>query len=111
MDISDPAAVSLDHASAGLGRLGKGRCGSDRDNRDREMLRVRLRTTADREFSRRADLVAKGGDRAVGRPINGENLVAVLQSRAFRGRSLQDTIDEMSPIHLARESSNAGIVR
>ena len=56
-----------------------------------------------------ADLAAEGADRVIGRAIDGQDLVADLQSRPFGRRSFQHRVDEVAAVDAHREVADAGV--
>src|SRR5215510_14641091 len=111
MDVSDLRAVPLDQPGARCRGIGKCFGRPYRNDFNAERLRRRVGSPSYVQLDGRADLADESNNRGIRCAVDGQNLIAVLQTRAFRRGSFQKAVNEMTTVDAPGERSDSRVVR
>src|SRR5215813_10470047 len=111
MDVSDLCAVALDHPGARSRGIGKRLGRPDRDDFNADRFQRSVGAASYLEPDGRTDLADERSNRRVRCTVDGQNLIAVLQTCTVRRGAFQNAVNEMTPLDAPRERSDSRIVR
>src|SRR4029453_18495385 len=111
MDVSDPCAIALNHPCARSRGIGKRLGRPDRDDVNAERFRRRLDSPFFLELDSPAGLADERSNRGIRCAVDGQNLIAVLQTCTVRRGAFQNAVNEMTFLDTPRERSDSEIVR